>query len=386
MKIFFVARGWPSKRDPQWGNFESDQALALRKMGLDVVVLSVDTRIRWYYRKLGVTKEVHSGIPHYNLYAGAIWVEIIRRISVKLHISIKGFLIRKLFKKVVKAEGLPDVIYAHYLRMCSMALALKRKYSIPVVGIEHWSELGYSDIKDSVRYEASRTYPNMDCLLVVSSALKENVKKNIGVDTIVLNNMVGKEFSYAPKEIKDHIVHFVTVGNLLPVKGFDNLINAFDLLHLPSETWSLKIIGGGKEHQHLQELINNLRLNKNIQLCGRKNRTEIIELLQNSDIYVMSSRSETFGVAAIEALACGLPIVATDCGGARDFLTKENGLMCPVNDVKKLSEAISQMYKNYKEYDKAMIASECQRRFSSEAIGKQLEKIFEDVISKSKQQ
>lgn len=385
MKVFIVARGWPSKRDPQWGNFESDQALALSKLGHDVVVLSVDTRIRRYYRKLGITKEVHSGIPHYSFYAGAIWVEIIRRISIKLHIRIKGFLIRKLFKKVFKAEGLPDVIYAHYLRICSMALALKSKYCIPVVGMEHWSELGYSNIKDYVRFEASRTYPNMDCQLVVSSALKENIKKNIGVDTIVLNNMVGKEFSYLRKEKNEQEVHFITTGNLLPVKGFDNLISAFSLLHLPSETWSLKIIGGGKERQHLQEMINSLQLNKNIQLCGRKNRTEIIELLQNSDIYVMSSRSETFGVAAIEALACGLPIVATDCGGARDFLTKENGLMCPVNDVNKLSEAILQMYKNFRNYDRAMIASECQRCFSSEAIGKQLEEILEDVIRKHRQ-
>lgn len=70
MKIFFISRGWPSEREPQWGCFERDQALALKKLGHEIVVLSVDARFRRYYRKYGITREVHDGITHYNLYAG----------------------------------------------------------------------------------------------------------------------------------------------------------------------------------------------------------------------------------------------------------------------------------------------------------------------------
>ena len=55
MRIFWIARGYPSQKDPQWGCFEKDQAEALRKAGHEVVVLSVDTRFRWYYRPLGIT-------------------------------------------------------------------------------------------------------------------------------------------------------------------------------------------------------------------------------------------------------------------------------------------------------------------------------------------
>ena len=56
MRIFLISRGYPTKREPQWGCFEKDQAEALAKYGHEVVMLSVDTRFRWYWRKIGITR------------------------------------------------------------------------------------------------------------------------------------------------------------------------------------------------------------------------------------------------------------------------------------------------------------------------------------------
>ena len=386
MKIFIIARGWPSEREPQWGSFERDQALALSKLGHQVVVLSVDARFRTYHRKYGITKEMHGDIPHYNIFAGSFWGKPLRSISMRLHTKVKQALLLYVFKKVIAQDGMPDLVYGHYLGGCSMALAIKRKYGIPAIGIEHWSRLGFTKIEKSVREEAARTYPYMDCQISVSSALRDNIRRNIGVDTIVVNNMIGPEFQYAPTVKDSQRVRFVTTGNLLPVKGFDNLINAFSELNLPPDSWTLNIIGAGKERDILQNLIDSVGLSKNIHLLGRKNREGVIEMLHDSDVYVMSSRSETFGVAAIEALACGLPIIATDCGGARDFVTKENGMICSVDDIYELSDALLYMYKYRSDYNRAQIAEDCQKRFSSEAIGKQLEGIFEDVLRKNKKQ
>ena len=81
MKIFFIARGWPSEREPQWGCFERDQALALKALGHKIVVLSVDSRFRKYYRKYGITKTDHDGIITYDLYAGFIWGRILRMLT-----------------------------------------------------------------------------------------------------------------------------------------------------------------------------------------------------------------------------------------------------------------------------------------------------------------
>lgn len=386
MKIFFVSRGWPSEQEPQWGSFERDQALALKSLGHEVVILSFDSRVRKYHRHYGITKVMHEDIPHYTIYVGAIWLKALRSWSISYYTKIKNRFFIRFFNHVVQKEGKPDVMYAHYLVNSSMVVVVKQKYNIPIIGIEHWSELGYKNIKNVIRLWAKKTYKDLDCLISVSTALRENLRRNFDIDSYVINNMVGHEFCYIPTEQKGKKVRFVTTGNLLPVKGFDNLIKAFGKLNLPPDSWTLNIIGGGKEGDNLQKLIDSVGLSNNIHLLGRKSREGVIEILHDSDVYVMSSRSETFGVAAIEALACGLPVIATDCGGARDFVTKENGKICAVDDIYKLSDAILYMYKYHGDYDRAQIAADCQKRFSSEAIGKQLESIFEEVIRKRKKE
>lgn len=386
MKIYFIARGWPSKREPQWGCFERDQALALKALGHEIVVLSVDSRFRTYYRKYGITKIEENGILIFNLYLGFIWGRPLTTISMKAYSYARNKFGLFLFKYVVRRLGMPDILYGHYLGGCSMALFLKKKYGIPAVGIEHWSKMGFDSIEHEYRSLAESTYPYLDKQIVVSSALKRNILKNVGVETMVVNNMIGDEFCYKPHINSDGIVRFISVGSLLPVKGFDNLINAFSKLNMSPGTWMLNIIGGGKEHDNLQDLIDRMGLSNNIHLLGRKSREGVIDMLHQSDVYVMSSRSETFGVAAIEALACGLPVIATECGGAADFMNKDNGVTCPVNNVEELSGCISHMISRYQEYDRAKIAADCQKRFSSKTIGKQLEGIFDEILRKSKKQ
>ena len=382
MKIFFVARGWPSEREPQWGCFERDQAIALSKLGHQIVVLSFDTRFRKYYRKYGITHSMHGSISVYNLYVGWIWGKALRNTFIKLHIKACRAFFLYLFEKVVKQEGLPDLIYSHYLGSSSIAIAAKKKYGIPVVGIEHWSEIGYENIKKNIKQWAGNVYKELDCLVAVSTALKKNIEKNFGIQSVVVNNMLGDEFCYKPNMRQDAVVKFVSTGNLLPVKGFDILIEAFHKAYLPEKNWSLTIIGGGKEYNHLLSLINNYHLKDNIHLVGRKSRDEVVRFLQESDIYVMSSHSETFGVAAIEALACGLPIVATRCGGAMDFVKADNGLTCPIDDADNLSERLVYMFHHFKEYDRQWISNDCRQHFSSDLIALELEQIFEKVINK----
>ena len=83
-----------------------------------------------------------------------------------------------------------------------------------------------------------------------------------------------------------------------------------------------------------------------------------------------------------EAMACGLPVIATPCGGPEEFVNEKNGLLVPVDDVKALAAAIQHMYEHHLDYDHQTIADDCKARFSAEVIALQLTKIFEAVINK----
>ena len=384
MKVYFVARGWPSEEEPQWGCFERDQALALAALGHKIIVLSVDVRVKFHFRKYGITKQKEGRISIYNLYAGPFWGRPIKYISLTLFEKVNRVLFLYLIKRVMKIEGQPDLLYAHYLGNSEMALSAKWKYNIPIIGIEHFSSLGKKEIWDQILERAKRTYKHLDTLLTVSNSLRDNIRKQLNVDSIVVHNMVGKEFYYQDVKREDGIVRFIAVGNLLPVKGYDILIDAFNEVHL-SGKWMLDIIGGGAEYNKLAERVKDYGLGERIHLHGRKDRQTVIRYLHKSDVYVLSSRLETFGVAALEALACGIPVIATECGGPTEFINETNGVTCPVEDVGQLAQSIQYMYDHYKDFNKKQIAVDCQKRFSSEAIGKQLEGIFEEVIRKSKQ-
>jgi glycosyltransferase involved in cell wall biosynthesis len=245
--------------------------------------------------------------------------------------------------------------------------------------MEHWSQMAYSPIPKNTISTAKRVYASIDQLLTVSSALKINIEKQIGVNSIVVPNMVGKEFHYAKQNKTERkTIQLITTGRLIPEKHFDMLIQA--IANISSLPLKLIIIGNGSEKNRLKNLVNKLQLENKVQLIGHKSKQEIVALLQKSDIFVLPSQSETFGVAYIEALACGLPIIATDCGGPRDIVTSNNGLLIPRNNQQALEQAIIQMSNNLSSYDKKAIAEDCQNRFASNNVAKLITQILERTI------
>lgn len=377
MKVFLIARGYPTKQDPTWGCFEKDQAEALNRLGHQVTILSVDTRFRFYWRKLGVQCDVHNNIATYNIFLlpYALLFFLPKRIKDLFY----AWQLELLYKRAVQQYGKPDAIYSHYLSNTIKAIPLKKKYHIPIVAMEHWSQMAYPKIPNNTILTAKYVYSSIDQLITVSSALKNNIFQQIGCDSIVIPNMVGKEFHYLPSNLKKkESIQLITTGRLIPEKHFDMLIQAIANISTPK--LQLYIIGNGSEKQKLQKLVEKLQVKDQIQLLGHKSKQEIVTLLQQSDIFVLPSQSETFGVAYIEALACGLPIIATDCGGPRDIVTQKNGLLIPVNDQQALEQAIVQMSHNFNLYDKQSIAQDCQKRFAADNIAKHIAQILEQTI------
>lgn len=384
MYILLVSRGIPSTKDPQWGCFEFDQAQALKSLGHKVVILSVDERIRFYRRKLGITHSVIDGIECYNLRF------IPKKISNLFGYSISSKISRaqydSLFNHIISKEGLPDIIYSHYLKISYNAVSLKNKYHLPLVAIEHWSEINNEILIPEALKIGNSTYHHVDQLICVSESLKQMVKKHFYQDSIVVHNMIAKSFCNSNFDsITNKKIKFVATGSLIHRKGFDLLPKAFSMLNLPNEQWELTIIGEGKEYENLIQQIHSISLQNNIHLVGIKTKEQIAEILKNSSIFLLPSRNENFSVAVLEALACGLPVIASICGGIRECINEKNGLLFPVDDVEKLSQSILYAAQHIDKYDRKAIAEDCQARFAPEVIAKQLTQIFEDTIKKHKE-
>ncbi len=114
--------------------------------------------------------------------------------------------------------------------------------------------------------------------------------------------------------------HFIAVGRLVPIKGFERLIRAFNTLSEDIERIKLVIVGEGSERQNLEQTVAELGLGSSVLLPGFSSEPFAVK---NADCFVSSSHTEGHPLAIAEALLSGLPVVATACGGCAEIL--ENG-------------------------------------------------------------
>lgn len=383
MKILIISRGIPSKRYPQEGCFEWDQARALQRIGHQPVVVSLDSRVRKSGHHPGLRKIDVDGIPFYQGYWGDINI-IEKFINARLAYKIFPHLYNKLFKRVLADHPDIDVVHSHFLYISVNAVPAIRKYGLPLVVTEHWSELEKDNLLPIVKYLGDNLYKHCTRIISVSSSLQKRLEDHFNAESVVLHNMIGTEFEET--EIKPHTpaadgkFRFVTVGSLIKRKGFDFLIESFARSGLKDRA-EVVIIGDGKIKGELNRQIREAGLEGSITLAGPKQKPEIIEMLKTGDAFVLPSRAENFSVAVLEALTIGLPVIATICGGIRECIDESNGLLVPVDDTKAMSEALRKMVDTASSYDRETIRREALEKYGPTHIAGQLAEILQQAAS-----
>lgn len=378
MKILIIARGIPSEEEPQWGCFEFDQAKALRELGHEVTVMAVDRRWKWNPRKLGIHINKKDGIQ--TIEASFTPHLFIAQINLRL----RRYYAKLTFEYLLKRWGVPDIIYSHYLTNTVSIYPSARKYNLPIVGLEHWSKLVGKSVSKDIRLMGEKTYGQKGLtLLTVSQSLKNSIKKKFGIDSIVVPNMLGEEFMRTWACEKSGIFTFVSIGALIPRKGFDILIEAASKIKSNNQEWRILIIGEGSEKVKIEKQIINLGLKDRVYLLGKKTKEEICQILSQSHAFVLPSRSETFGVVYIEAMAMGLPVVATSCGIPDDLISPESGIVCPIDDSKAITEAMIYIMENPKNYDTKKIRDICLEKYSPKTIALRIESILKEAIARN---
>lgn len=200
---------------------------------------------------------------------------------------------------------------------------------------------------------------------------------NMLSNKVVIPNPLS-EFPDAQSKLESKTV--ISVGRYDPVKGFDMLIEAWALVSKQHPDWKLKIIGPG-EREPYQDQTKRLGLEHSISCNGASNHI-YIEMLQSS-LYVLSSRSEGFGLVLLEAMACGLPCVAFSCSaGPRSIIADHhNGLLVEKDNVQKLAEGICFMIEHDEERKQYAVQAKIHSEsYRVENIMQEWIALFKDVM------
>jgi glycogen(starch) synthase len=135
------------------------------------------------------------------------------------------------------------------------------------------------------------------------------------------------------------------IGRHVPQKGFDILIRAFaQLVERPAFRHQLLLAGDGAERAALEHLCDELGLSARVTFLGGTDRSRTASLFRGADAFVLPSRHEPFGIVNLEAMAAGVPVVATDVGGVPEFVVDgESGLLVPPGDAAAMAQAIARV-------------------------------------------
>ena len=189
-------------------------------------------------------------------------------------------------------------------------------------------------------------FNNADLIVSNSQGVENDLKTlmSITTKTKVIHNPVDLDFINEKKETCDDIpFHFdkqkkyiISVGRLIPLKRNKDLIDAFHTLQNKDDDLQLILLGEGKLKNKLIEYCKKLQIQKKVHFLG--NVTNPFYYLYKSDLFVMTSEIEGFPNVVVEAMACGLPVISSDCkSGPREILgDNKYGLLYPVGDVEAL--------------------------------------------------
>lgn len=162
---------------------------------------------------------------------------------------------------------------------------------------------------------------------------KDNIK-------VILNGVaINSNQKYEVLTSNSSRIKLITVGRLHEQKGYPYLIDAVDILRNNNYDIELTIVGDGPERSHIEDIIRKKKLTGIVQLAGYSDDPQ--SYLVNSHIFISSSIYEGLSLAIAEAMAIGLPVVATRTSGSEDIITdKEDGLLIDTRNVSQLVESI----------------------------------------------
>jgi len=175
--------------------------------------------------------------------------------------------------------------------------------------------------------------------------------------------------------------HVVALGRLSSEKGFHLLIRAFAAIADENPEWDLTIIGEGPQRQELTSLIASAGLNKRVTLQGQVQNP--FALLRQAHLFVMSSLSEGFGNALIEAMACGIAAISFDCPSGPGEILRHNldGILVPPQDSAALAAAMDRLMNNPNERHRLSTeALKSVERFRVDRIMDQWDAVFQRLL------
>lgn len=262
-----------------------------------------------------------------------------------------GYLLSIRKVKSLIADIKPDIISVHYATSYGTiaALAGLSNYVLSVWGADIYDFPNKSFVhKAMLKFSLSKAKHIMSTSRAMAIETQKYVTTEIDITPFGVDM---KLFSPNVRDRKDRLFVIGTIKTLSPKYGIDYLLNAVAIIreNYPNIPIQLRIAGKGSHEEEYKHLANELQINESVEWLGYLDQSAVAKEWANMDVAVIPSTldSESFGVSAVEAQACGVPVIISDIPGLMEAtLPGQSSLVVKRKDAKQLADSILELYWN----------------------------------------
>jgi N-acetyl-alpha-D-glucosaminyl L-malate synthase BshA len=294
--------------------------------------------------------------------------------------------------EVAKYEKL-DLFHCHYAIPHATSAYLAKEMLAPqdikVITTLHGTDITLVGLEPSFLPVMKFSIERSDGVTAVSRFLKEKTLTNYGIEKnieVIPNFVDTRKYYRNPEDdVRKHFASpnekiLVHTSNFRPVKRVPDVIRIFDevLKKVPAR---LVIIGDGPERSQCELLSRELGIHDHVRFLGKQ--TEVIHILSLADLFLMPSQSESFGLSALEAMACGVPVISSSVGGLPELQVHgQTGYIAEIGDTERMAKyAIDLLSNPSKHQIFAKAARERALEFDASKIVAQYEQYYQKILS-----
>jgi glycosyltransferase involved in cell wall biosynthesis len=369
-RVLFLTTAWPSSESPVEGIFVREFALAAARE-VDVAVVHV-LRARSESGLYDVTR-MADDLP--------VWRVRYRRFGKPL--SVIAFVLG-MRAAARAAGGRFDVVHSHSIYSTLLARLLFRR--TPIVHTEHWSIFlpgNPNELRPAQRLLARFAHRGARVILPPSRAMEQalaHIEPNLRFR--IVPNVVDTElFTPNFERSRNSVPALVSVGMMTEneSKGIDYLLEAAAVRAGAGQEFVLHLAGDGPRRDQYEALARSLGIADRVRFHGVLSKHDVSALLRESDLFVLASRFDNNPCVVIEAMASGLPVVATRVGGVPEMVDDDTGILVEPHDPQALADGIERALA--RSFDQAAIASRARERYGSEHIARELAAAYETALA-----
>jgi glycosyltransferase involved in cell wall biosynthesis len=396
LRVLVVSGLYPRPGTPRSGLFVHRQVAALREQGVDARVLCPVVRHALPFRRESefaatldsVREERVEGVP----VSYVPYRHVPHRLSTRLEAASLLRSVRGYAGDVF--EERPDVIHAHWLFPAGhAAVALASEWGVPSVVTAHGSDVHrYPAENRGVARFTRRTLRRADAVVAVCRALEREIQELVdgaasvsviynGVDTAQFRVASDRNRSRAAVGLPEAGPGICCVCRLVEEKGVLELLEAFGRLASDRPELWLALVGDGPLREKLRSVALERDVSDRVFLPGGVPHRDVASWMQASDLFALPSHAEGLPVVVLEAMACGLPVVATDVGGTAEAVDDRVGRLVPPRDVDRLAEALDELLEDPGASRRMGVegARRVRQRFTWSRSARDLARLYADV-------